>query len=237
MRMTRFDLIAFDADDTLWENERLFREAQATFLALLSKFHPPEWIAERLYATEMRNMRHFGYGVKAFALSMIETALDLSDDRIAGADLRVILDAAKAMLTADVTLLDGVHSIVAALAARYRLMVITKGDLRDQHVKMAQSGLRPHFTHVEVVTEKTAGAYEAILRQQRVEPARFLMVGNSLKSDILPVLALGGSAVYVPHPLTWAHEAAQAPGPHVRGYFEIDALAALPALIDRLERD
>jgi putative hydrolase of the HAD superfamily len=233
--MSRFDLIAFDADDTLWENEHLFLEAQAKFKALLSRFHPPEWVAARLYETEMRNMQHFGYGIKAFALSMIETALDLTEDRISGADLRAIIDAAKAMLAADVRLLEHARPIVASLSSRYDLMVITKGDLRDQHAKMGRSGLSTHFGHVEVVSEKTPAAYEAILRRNRVAPERFLMVGNSLRSDVLPVLALGGMAVYVPHPLTWAHEAADAPDPAPRGYFEITDLAALPALLDRLE--
>lgn len=233
--MARFDLIAFDADDTLWENEHLFLEAQARFKALLSKFHSPEWVAARLYETEMRNMQHFGYGIKAFALSMIETALDLTEDRVSGTDVRAILDAAKAMLIADVQLLEHAAPIVESLSVRYPLMVITKGDLRDQHVKMTRSGLTTHFGHIEVVTEKNAGAYDAILRRHRVSPDRFLMVGNSLRSDVLPVLALGGTAVYVPHRLTWVHEAAEAPRQDARGYFEIADLAALPALLDRLE--
>jgi putative hydrolase of the HAD superfamily len=233
--MSRFDLIAFDADDTLWENEHLFLEAQAKFKALLARFHPPEWVAARLYETEMRNMQHFGYGIKAFALSMIETALDLTEDRVSGSDVRAIIDAAKAMLSADVELLEHAAPIVGSLAARYELMVITKGDLRDQHAKMTRSGLRTHFVHVEVVSEKNAGTYETILRRHRVAPERFLMVGNSLRSDVLPVLALGGTAVYVPHRLTWAHEAAAAPDPAVRGFFEIPDLAALPELLARLE--
>jgi putative hydrolase of the HAD superfamily len=233
--MARFDLIAFDADDTLWQNEHLFIAAQAKFKALLSKFHPPEWIAARLYDTEMRNMQHFGYGIKAFALSMIETALDLTEDRVSGADVRAILDAAKVMLAADVELLEHAASIVEGLASRYALMVITKGDLRDQHAKMSRSGLRTHFVHVEVVTEKTVATYESILRRHRVAPERFVMIGNSLKSDILPVLALGATAVYVPHALTWAHEAADAPAADAPGYYQISDLAGLPALLDRLE--
>lgn len=233
--MGRFDLVAFDADDTLWENEHLFLEAQAKFKALLSKFHPPEWVAARLYETEMRNMQHFGYGIKAFALSMIETALDLTEDRVSGADIRAMIDAAKAMLAADVQLLEHAAPIVEALSARYALMVITKGDLRDQHVKMTRSGLRTHFVNVEVVSEKNTGTYETILRRHQVAPERFVMVGNSLRSDVLPVLALGGTAVYVPHRLTWAHEAADAPAAGLPRYHEIADLAALPALLAGLE--
>jgi putative hydrolase of the HAD superfamily len=233
--MARFDLVAFDADDTLWQNEHLFIEAQAAFKALLSKFHPPEWVAARLYETEMRNMQHFGYGIKAFGLSMIETALDLTEDRIDGQDVRQMLGIATRMLAADVELLEHAAAVVETLAERYPLMVITKGDLRDQHVKMNRSGLGSHFLHVEVVTDKTASRYEAILRRQGVSADRFLMVGNSLRSDILPVLALGGTAVYIPHPLTWAHEAAEAPRPGTPGYHELLDLSALPALLERLD--
>jgi putative hydrolase of the HAD superfamily len=228
-------VIAFDADDTLWQNEHLFIEAQRTFKTLLSRFHPPDWVAARLYETEMRNMQHFGYGIKAFALSMIETALDLSEDRISGIEVRSIINAAKAMLAADVELLEHAPAIVERLAERYALMVITKGDLRDQHAKMARSGLRSHFTHVEVVSEKNAASYDAIFRRHQLAPERFLMVGNSLRSDVLPVLSLGGSAVYVPHALTWAHETAEPPAPDAPGYYELADLAGLPALLDRLE--
>jgi len=233
--MSRFDVVAFDADDTLWQNEHLFIEAQRMFKGLLSRFHPPDWVAARLYETEMRNMQHFGYGIKAFALSMIETALDLSEDRISGAEVRTIINAAKAMLAADVELVEHAPAIVEHLAERYALMVITKGDLRDQHAKMARSGLLPYFTHVEVVSEKNAASYEGILSRHRLAAERFLMVGNSLRSDILPVLALGGTAVYVPHALTWAYESAAPPSPDAPGYYELVDLTGLPALLDRLE--
>lgn len=235
--MSRFDVIAFDADDTLWQNEHLFIEAQAKFKALLSQYHSPEWVAARLYETEMRNMQHYGYGIKAFALSMIETALDLTEDRVSGADVRAILEAARAMLTAQVELVENVAETVAALAASYPLMVITKGDLRDQHTKMARSGLADHFTHVEVVSDKSAATYDRVLKRHQIAPDRFLMVGNSLKSDVLPVLALGGTAVYVPHALTWAHEAATPPSSGTEGYHEIPHLGLLPALLAALEGD
>jgi putative hydrolase of the HAD superfamily len=233
--MSRFDVIAFDADDTLWHNERLFLDAQARFTALLAQYHPAEWVAARLYETEMRNMQHFGYGIKAFALSMIETALDLSEQRISGEDVRAILDTAKQMLAADVDLVEHAPGILGALSRRYPLMVVTKGDLRDQHAKMARSGLALHFQHVEVVTEKSRGDYEGLLRRHGLTPERFVMVGNSLRSDILPVLALGGTAIYVPHPHTWAYEAAEAPPASPR-YHEIAQLTQLPDLLETLER-
>jgi putative hydrolase of the HAD superfamily len=192
-------------------------------------------VAARLYETETRNMQHYGYGIKAFALSMIETALDLTEDRVSGADIRGILDAARSMLTAHVELVANVADTVEVLAARYPLMVITKGDLRDQQAKMARSGLASRFTHVEVVAEKTETTYERLLGRHGIAVDRFLMVGNSLKSDVLPVLALGGTAVYVPHELTWAYETATPPPATTRGYHEIPHLGLLPGLVDTLE--
>ena len=151
--MARFDLLAFDADDTLWHTERLYADAQAQFRRLLARYHDLEWINEQLYQTEMHNMQHFGYGIKAFALSMIETAIELTDGRISGRELKTIVDTAKAMMTADVELLEHVTETIAALARSYTLMVITKGDLLDQESKMARSGLAPYFSHVEFVSD------------------------------------------------------------------------------------
>jgi len=234
--MSRFDVIAFDADDTLWHNERLYADAQARFGRLLAHYHDAEWIAARLYATEMRNLAHFGYGIKAFALSMIETAVELTEGRIAGADIQRIIDIAREMLTAEVVLLDGVDATLATLAERYPLMVITKGDLRDQEVKIARSGLGARFRHVEVVSDKTLVEYEAVLRRHRLRPERFLMVGNSLRSDILPVLELGAQAVYIPYSLTWAHESAEPPSTDRRGFHQLVAIGELPDLLAQLER-
>ena len=234
--MTRFDAIAFDADDTLWHNEQLYIQAQARFKQLLAQYHRPEWIEERLFQTEMRNLQHFGYGIKAFALSMIETAVELTEGRIAGSDIQTIIDSIKAMLAADVELMEHAAATLARLAETYLLMVITKGDLRDQELKIARSGLARHFRHVEIVSDKSPATYEIILRRHGVAPERFLMVGNSLRSDILPVLALGGSAVYVPYQLTWAHENVAPPATEQAGYYEIEHLGLLPDLLDRLER-
>ena len=234
--MTRFDAIAFDADDTLWHNEQLYIQAQARFKQLLAQYHRPEWIEERLFQTEMRNLQHFGYGIKAFALSMIETAVELTEGRIAGSDIQTIIDSIKAMLAADVELMEHAAATLARLAETYLLMVITKGDLRDQELKIARSGLARHFRHVEIVSDKSPATYEIILRRHGVAPERFLMVGNSLRSDILPVLALGGSAVYVPYQLTWAHENVAPPAAEQPGYYEIAHLGLLPDLLDRLER-
>jgi putative hydrolase of the HAD superfamily len=232
--MPRFDVIAFDADDTLWHSERLYVEAQSEFRKLLARYGCP--VDERLHQVEMRNLRHFGYGIKGFALSMIETAVEQTGGRIAGADIQAIIDQAKRMLAADVELLAHVGETLRSLEDRYPLMVITKGDLYDQEGKIARSGLAARFRHVEIVSDKTRESYEAILRRHGMAPERFLMVGNSLRSDILPVLALGAVAVYVPHELTWAHEMSEPPPVGQPGYHEIAHIGLLPALLEGLER-
>jgi putative hydrolase of the HAD superfamily len=233
--MSRFAVIAFDADDTLWHNERYYVDAQTQLKALLAQYHSPAWIEDRLYQTEMRNLQHFGYGIKAFALSMIETAVELTEGRISGAEIQAIVDLAKAMLAADVELLEHVADTLALLQDTYTLMLITKGDLRDQELKIARSGLAPLFRHTEIVSDKSPESYATLLRRYANAPERFVMVGNSLRSDILPVLALGGSAVYVPHALTWAHEAAETPSAAQPGYYEVPHLGLLPALLAELE--
>lgn len=235
--MSRFDLIGLDADDTLWHTERLYANAQAQFKELLAHYHPPEWIEERLYLAETRNLEHFGYGIKAFALSMIETAIELTEGQIAGRDLQVLIDIARAMLAADVELLEHAAETVAQLAATYDLMLITKGDLLDQENKIARSGLAPYFRQIEIVSNKTRESYQALLNKHAIAPRRFLMVGNSLRSDILPVLALGGSAVYIPYAITWTHEVAGPPPRDHPGFYELAHLGLLPGLLAQLDDD
>jgi putative hydrolase of the HAD superfamily len=232
--MPTFDVIAFDADDTLWHTERLYVNAQARFVELLAHYHNPEWIQERLDETEGRNLAHFGFGIKAFALSMIETAVELTEGRVSGNDIGALVKLARDMLHAEVELLDQVAETVARLAQQYPLMLITKGDLLDQENKIARSGLAQYFPRIEIVSHKTPESYARVLEQHRVAPDRFVMVGNSLKSDILPVLALGGTAVHVPYELTWLHERAEPPLGHPR-FFEIERMEQLPALLAQLE--
>lgn len=233
--MPRFSMIAFDADDTLWHNERLYAAAQTRFKQLLAHYHDPQWIEERLYEAEMRNLPHFGYGIKSFALSMIETAVELTEGRVSGQDILTLVETAKAMLAADVELLDHVAATVRTLAATHTLMIITKGDLLDQESKVARSGLAASFDHIEIVSQKTPESYAAVLRRVGVTPDAFLMVGNSLRSDILPVLALGAQAVYVPCALTWAHEVVEPPPADQPGFHEIAHLGLLPGLVQALE--
>ncbi len=226
-------LLALDADDTLWHNEPLYRDARDRFCALLSR-HDPALIDEHLYAVERRNLAHFGYGVKGFVLSLIETGLDLTGDRLDGADVRTIIDWGREMLASPVELLDGAREAVETLAQRYRLILVTKGDLFHQESKLARSGLGGFFSGVEIVSEKDVQTYRSVMARYGVEAARFVMVGNSLRSDVLPVLEAGGRAVYVPYALTWQHEHVEhdvLAGVH---FHTIEHLRDLPPLLERL---
>jgi putative hydrolase of the HAD superfamily len=234
MAPTQLDLIALDADDTLWHNETMFSITQAKFLELLAGYHGPELIERKLYETELRNLNNFGYGVKGFTLSMIETAIELTDRQVSGAIIQQIIDFAKAMVHAPVELLDHVAEVVPWLAERYPLMLLTKGDLFDQESKLARSGLAEYFRHVEIVSDKTATSYRALFARYQIEPARFLMVGNSLRSDVLPVTALGGRAVYIPYHMTWAHETVAERDAQLHQYVELEHIGGLPKLIEQL---
>ncbi len=226
------EVIAFDADDTLWHNESLFTVTQTKFKQLLAGYHSDEWIEAKLNETEHRNIQHFGYGIKGFTLSMIETAIELTEGRISGAQIQQIIDYAKAMRQAPVELLDGVAETISALAGQYTLMLITKGDLFDQESKIARSGLGDHFNHLEIVSEKNTAVYRTIMSKHRLDPQRFLMIGNSIKSDILPVIEVGGRAVHVPYHTTWVHE--QVSDYDAASFYEIASLRELPALLTKM---
>jgi len=227
--------IGFDADDTLWHNEAIFSMTQEKFRELLAPYHDRAWIDAQLYATEMRNVAHFGYGIKGFTLSMIETAVELTEGRISGHEIARILAFAKEMLAAPVELLPGAAAVVSELARDYRLLLITKGDLFDQETKLARSGLGDRFHQVEIVREKDAAVYAAILDRHGVAPHDFLMVGNSLRSDILPVLAVGGQAAHVPYAITWQHEAAAQPASETPGFYALTSITEVPALVAWLQ--
>lgn len=200
------ELIGLDADDTLWHNMPIFVSAETRFREMLSHYHDEQWIEQRLNETQVKNLEHFGYGVKGFTLSMIETAIDLSEGRITGTDIRQLIDLSKEMLSAPVELLDGVEETVAVLAARYRLVLITKGDLFDQEGKLARSGLGSYFEHAHIVSAKTSDTYASILASHDTSPEQFVMVGDSLRSDVVPVIELGAHAVHIPVENQWSHE-------------------------------
>jgi len=223
--------IGFDADDTLWHNETIFENVHLRYRTLLARFHDAGTVEQRLFATEMRNLKRYGYGVKGFMLSAIETAIDLSDGRISAEEIRLIIALGQDMLAHPVELLDGVQDVIGPLAHAHRLLLITKGDLRDQERKLSLSGLAGLFRAVEIVSEKDSGTYERILRRHGIPPQRFLMVGNSLKSDILPVLEIGGVAAHVPYHLTWAAERVDRVPDAAGRFFQLRSLRELPDLV------
>lgn len=231
------DVIAFDADDTLWHNEHLYLNTQNKFKQLLHQYHNDEWIEQRLNETEIRNLQHFGYGIKGFTLSMIETAIELSEGRVGVKEIQTIIGFGKEMLQAPVELLDGVRETIVQLAETYELMLITKGDLLDQEAKIARSGLGDYFSHIEVVSEKNAETYRKIWAKHGITTQRFLMVGNSLKSDILPVVAMGGRAVYIPYKTMWVHESVAEEDSDDRQYVTVENINFLPALLDALAHE
>ena len=229
-------VIGFDADDTLWHNETIFENVHVRYRDMLARYHDAATVDRTLFATEMRNLEPYGYGVKGFMLSAVETAIELSAGKISADEIRQLLDLGREMLAHPVDLLDGVAETLATLSITHRLLVITKGDLRDQERKLAKSGIAGNFRHVEIISEKNEPAYAAILRRHAIAPENFLMVGNSLKSDIAPVLALGGAAAHVPYPLTWAYEHVDIVPPADGRFFEIKSVREVPLLLARLPR-
>ena len=225
--------IGFDADDTLWHHETYYRLTQDRFAALLADYAAPEHLHERLLSAERRNLAHYGFGVKGFVLSMIETALEVTDAQVPASVIKALLDAGRDMLAHPIDLLPHAGDTIAALAGQYRLVLVTKGDLIDQERKLAQSGLGEMFDAVEIVSDKTTATYSAIFARHGTGAAQAMMVGNSLNSDVIPALGAGSWGVHVPSALTWALDHAEPPTGHARFHTVAD-LGALPALISAL---
>lgn len=199
-------VIGFDADDTLWVNETYFRETEERFAELLEGYETKNKVDQELFKIEMENLALYGYGVKGFVLSMIESALDLSNNKIPQEIILEILDLGKKMISHPVELLDGVEEVLSKLVDKYRLIVLTKGDLLDQERKLEKSGISKYFHHVEVLSDKKESNYRNLLEHLEINVSEFLMIGNSLKSDVLPILNIGATAIHVPFHTTWAHE-------------------------------
>lgn len=199
-------VIAFDADDTLWVNEPYFQETEHRFCALLEDYLPQHTTARELLQVEIQNLARYGYGIKGFMLSMIETALKVSENTINVEVIGKILDFGKDLLDRPIELLEGVEEVLLTLKPHYRLVVATKGDLLDQERKLKNSGIDHHFHHIEIMSDKKEQDYLKLVRHLDIAPADFMMIGNSLKSDVLPVLQIGGHAVHIPYHTTWAHE-------------------------------
>ena len=227
---TMLTTICFDADDTLWHNERFFKMTEERFAELLRDFAGEDHLAERLLAAERRNIGHYGFGIKGFVLSMIETALEVTENTVPGHVIAEIIETGQEMLRHPIDLLPGAEATVRELSETFTIVMVTKGDLLDQERKLAQSGLGELFDGVEIVSEKTVPVYKGIFDRLGQDASGVLMAGNSLKSDVNPVIDAGGWGVYVPHGLEWALEAADAPETHPR-YREIATLSDLPSVV------
>ena len=219
------EVVALDADDTLWHSEVYFERTERRFRDLVSRYvDPDEDVAARLVTIEHRNLARYGYGIKGFTLSMVEAAIEITDGAIGVDEIEQILAAGRTMLDHPVDVIDGVDDVLTALVDDgFRLLLVTKGDLHHQERKIAESGLARHFERLEIVSEKDPGTYRRVVASMGVEPARFAMVGNSVRSDVLPVLEIGGHAVHVPYHVTWAHE-------HVDHDGEVDVLDTIREL-------
>jgi putative hydrolase of the HAD superfamily len=233
LSLADFDVIAFDADDTLWHNEELFWEFKRHFKAILARYVDPsaDGIDAYIDNKEVSNIGCYGYGFKSYALSMIEALVELSQGRAAADDIARILILLKQQMAADLDFVAGVREVLDHLTGRIDLMLITKGDTQEQRHKIDKSGLAHYFRWIEVVHRKDEGVYRELLAKHGVNPARFLMVGNALRSDILPVVAIGGQAVYIPNNTTWSHELEVPPEYAGLRYNELPVLSALPALL------
>ncbi|PZO77643.1 MAG: HAD family hydrolase [Mesorhizobium amorphae] len=232
--MTRLALLGFDADDTLWQNEQFFRLNETRFAEMLGAHGEHDAITARLLDAERRNLEFYGYGIKGFTLSLIETAIEVTQGRVEASVIHDILEMGREMLRHPVEALPGAREALEALSESHRLVLVTKGDLFDQERKLAASGLGDFFAGVEIVSDKRADTYARIFARHGEGAERGLMVGNSLKSDVLPMIAAGGWGVHVPHPLTWVLEHAEAPEDHPR-FRVIEGLAELPALVAAIE--
>lgn len=230
----RVTTIGFDADDTLWDNERFFQMTQAHFADLLKAHTDEATLMTRLVAAERRNLGHYGFGIKGFTLSMIETAIDVTDGRVTGHEIEQILQAGREMLRHPVELLPHARAAVEAAKKTHRILLITKGDLLDQERKLAQSGLGELFDGVEIVSDKSTPVYKDIFARHGDGAGRGMMVGNSMKSDVLPMIDAGGWGIFVPHGLEWELEKAEPPSQGAR-YAALENLGELAAFIDQLE--
>jgi putative hydrolase of the HAD superfamily len=231
---TKIKVLAFDADDTLWVNEPIFTQTQDKCKELLSAYIAPEKMEEKLYETEYRNLKHFGYGIKGFMLSMIETAIELSSGKISGAEIQQIIDLGKEMIAHPIHLLDNVAETIDLLKDEYELMIVTKGDLFDQESKIARSGIADYFKYIEIVSEKDVNAYQKILQRYQIKVDQFMMIGNSLKSDILPICELGARAVHIPFHTTWALELVSEHQVNGLVYKELADISLLPEYLKNL---
>jgi len=229
--MKKTSVIAFDADDTLWVNETYFRAAEHTFAKLLVKYETENKIDQELFKMEIKNIPLYGYGVKGFVLSMVECAIALTNNQSKPALFQEILNIGKEMLEKPIELLPDVEEVLKTLSKKYKLIVATKGDLLDQERKLEKSGLLKYFHHIEVMSDKKPADYNKLLKHLDITPAELLMVGNSLKSDVLPLLSIGAQAIHIPFHTTWAHEEATAEEQAAHHYVTLQKLTDLLGIL------
>lgn len=226
--------LGLDGDDTLWHSESHFALTEESLTELLAPYADADGLRRRMVDTERRNLRLFGYGVKGFTLSMIETAIEVSEGQVSVEEIRTIIEAGKALLDHPVELIDGVEDVLAALDGEVRLVIVTKGDLFHQEAKVAASGLAERVEGIEIVAEKDEATYQRVLRRYDTRPEEFLMVGNSIRSDVVPALAIGSFAAHIPYHVTWELEVADPPAVDDGRFWQLASLREVPALIDSL---
>ncbi len=224
-------VIAFDADDTLWVNENYFREAEEQFVLLLNDYGNEDQIMKELYDVEMKNLDIYGFGIKGFMLAMVEAAHRITNGKASSEQIYKIIELGKQMLSKPVELLADVETILKKVQEKYKVILATKGDLLDQHRKLSKSGLERYFHHIEVMNNKKERDYKRLLNHLDIQPHEFLMIGNSLKSDILPVVNIGGSAIYVPYEITWMHEEVTEKEKAMATYHEVEKLSEILQLL------
>ncbi|MCK0114398.1 HAD family hydrolase [Gelidibacter sp. F63206] len=233
---TNIKVIGFDADDTLWVNETYFRDAELAFAKLMAPYETANKIDQELFKRQIENLPLYGYGIKGFILSMVEIAMELSNNSVDIETIDSILNIGKDMLNKPVNLLDGVEEVLQTLSLKYRLIVVTKGDLLDQERKLEKSGLMHYFHHIEVVSDKQEANYSKLLNHLDVKPSEFLMIGNSLKSDILPLINIKARAIHIPFHTTWIHEQVTASRQDHNKYETISSLLDVLPILDKTRK-
>jgi putative hydrolase of the HAD superfamily len=226
-------VIGFDADDTLWVNETYYREAEEQFAKLLIAYETTNKIDQELFKKEMENLEMYGYGIKSFILSMVEAAIEISNDSVSNTTIRDILNIGKTMINKPVELLDGVEDVLQILSSKYRLILATKGDLLDQERKLKNSNLTKYFHHIEVLSDKKEANYSRLLSHLDINPSEFLMIGNSLKSDVLPLVNIKAHAIHVPYHTTWEHEKVNEEDTNGKVYKTVKSISEVLQLLDR----
>ncbi len=229
--INQIKVIGFDADDTLWENEPYYRETEDKFCELLKDYLPKDKINQELFDTEIKNLELYGYGIKAFTLSLVETAIRISDAKVPASKIKTIIELGKDQLNKPNHLIDGVGDVLETLKGNYKLIVATKGDLLYQEKKLKKSNLLKYFHHIEIMSDKQMDNYKDLIKHLDIEPHELMMVGNSLKSDVVPILELGGYGVYIPFHVTWQHEYHDEEEIKNDRFYKINSIKELPKLL------